>query len=795
MSGSPVPALGPLLNPFGGFWNNAEGKSTGMPSSLSLPGMTDKAEVIFDDRLVPHIFAENDMDAAYVQGYITAKYRLWQMEFTTYAAAGRLSEILGDRPIGNTTTVDYDKQQRRLGMVYAAENTIEGWKKNTSGFKLLEKYTEGVNTYINSLSPSEYPLEYKLMGYAPEEWKPIKTALLVKSMAMRLAGRENDIETTNAFDAFTKETFDFLYPDWNPNQSPVIPKGTKWDFEPVPLKKDTAKQTSIGSIPHQAQPKPNLHLGSNNWAVHGSRTATGKPILCNDPHLMLNLPSVWFELQISTPEYNAYGVSLPGMPNIIIGFNEYIAWGQTNTDWDIMDWYRMDWTDNSKTKYILDENVKSVEPRVEEIKIKGGKIVYDTVKYTFWGPVVHESDEHPKKDLALRWVAHDEPNSNELLVFKQLNKAKNYEDFSNALKDYECPAQNYVFASKDGDIAINVQGKFPLKRPGQGKMVEDGSRSFNNWQGFIPQAHNPRIKNPERGFVSSANQHSTDPSYPYYYIGGSGFEDHRSRYINKRLSEMGDKITSRQLMELQTDNGVIAAMDLVPEFLKYLKRDNLTDAERFYLNKILEWDFHFDAGSIAGTVFDEWNSEFYKGVLDEVYKKGANQSFLYPETWRLTDILKSNPLHWIFDNRSTNELETAEIIINRSFRAACKTLEERKTSEGEASLEWDKVKGSDIQHMARIPALGVFDLEIGGHHWAPNAMTALAGPSWRMVVELGNEVKAYGVYPGGQSGNPGSYYYKDFIESWRVGEYYPLLFLKRDNREDERVMQKVSFKK
>jgi len=207
----PIPAIGKLLNPFTGFWNNAEAVDQFKDQSFTFDALSGKAEVLYDEQLIPHIFADNLQDAFYIQGFITAKHRLWQMDISTRAASGRLSEVMG------ALTLNNDKLQRRRGMVFGAENTLKGWKENTADFKNLQSYTAGVNAYIQALRPRDYPIEFKLLGYEPEEWTPLKSALFIKSMAQSLCMRENDLESTNALSIFGQETFDFLYPEQNPN--------------------------------------------------------------------------------------------------------------------------------------------------------------------------------------------------------------------------------------------------------------------------------------------------------------------------------------------------------------------------------------------------------------------------------------------------------------------------------------------------------------------------------------------------------------------------------------------------
>ncbi|MEL6123401.1 MAG: penicillin acylase family protein, partial [Bacteroidota bacterium] len=418
-SSSTLPPLGSLLSPATGFWQNAE-RHRKSNQKINLEGLSGDVKVVYDDRLVPHVFADTDLDAMRVQGYIHAQHRLWQMDISIRATGGQLAEIMGPDLIAR------DKSQRRLGFDYAADKAVKAWQQNPETFAYIEAYRDGINDYIATLSPRDYPLEFKLLNYKPTPWTIKKTAIFIKSMAQTLCFREDDLEASNALRHFGPETFEFLYPEWNPKQSPIIPTGTDWNVNITAPEEEglTPSKNVYGYRPYH---KPDPFLGSNNWAVSGDKTASGNPILCNDPHLSLTLPSIWYEIQIKTPNMNSYGVSLPGVPGVIIGFNNDIAWGQTNVGHDVTDWYDIQWTNESETKYMLDGEETPVEWRIEKINVAGGEPIIDSVKYTKWGPVVHTEGGY--EGMALRWIAHDITGDAELQTFIGLNQAKNYDDY------------------------------------------------------------------------------------------------------------------------------------------------------------------------------------------------------------------------------------------------------------------------------------------------------------------------------------------------------------------------------
>ncbi len=786
--GVPLPPIGNFFSPFTGFWQNAASTKTPAAQTLDFPMLKSKVEVVFDERLVPHLFAENNTDLFFAQGYVTAMHRLWQMDIAIRSTAGRLSEVLGER------TLEYDRLQRRRGMLYAAKNALTGWERSPEEMAVLDAYVAGVNAYVETLQPKDYPLEFKLLNYKPEPWSRLKSALFFKSMAQTLSGGDDDLETTNARTLFGLELFNFLYPTYNHKQSPIIPTGTKWDFQPTALRTDTVDSKVMSEmIRHQPLPQSPESVGSNNWAVSGKKTANGYPILCNDPHLNLTLPAIWYEIQLATPDMNAYGVSLPGTPNIIIGFNNNIAWGVTNVGHDVLDWYKITWADAEKTKYLLDNQSKTVQIKLDTIQIRGRtEPVIEKVKYTVWGPIVHEDAASPFQDMAMRWIAHDVPEERPFYdggTFLHLMQAKNYDDYSNALKGYDNPAQNFVFAARDGDIALKVNGKFPLKNKQQGRFVQDGSRAAAAWQGFIPRDQIPQIRNPARGFVSSANQNSTDPTYPYYYNGG--FDDYRGRYINRRLEQMNG-ITPQDLMALQKDVYSVQAEDGIAALLPLVNENQLSLEAKGFVTALKKWNFRFEKDAKAPVIFARWLRATYVNTFDEIYTSKDSTNTLTPEMWRFFELLNTVPNHLIFDNKVTPAVENANSTVTTALEEVTAALKKDYPND---DFTWSKQNNSVIGHLARLPGLGTEQLPVGGSSNSPNAISGSHGPSWRMVVELGEEVKAWAVYPGGQSGNPGSKYYDNMVSTWVNGKYNELFFMK--NAQDKRmpILFKMEMKK
>ncbi len=763
-----IPPLGKFFDPDAGFWANAE-LSEPQSAEFLLDGVKGEVSVYFDERRVPHIFAESKNDLYFVQGYITARDRLFQMEMQTYDAAGRLSERLGSR------TLSRDLSTRRLGMPYGAEKAIEFIKQDQEIWSALNAYSDGVNAYISSLSPKDYPLEYKILDFEPEEWELIKTAHLLKNMTRTLAGGNSDARTSNTAMFFGDdfiEKFFTIKPELN---DPIIPPSRVWDFEPLPVQAPDSIFEPALALELEEFERPE-GVGSNNWAVDGSKTASGYPILANDPHLGLTLPSIWYEVQLNAPGINTYGVSLQGSPGVIVGYNEKAAWGTTNSGTDVMDWYEIRFKDASKQEYWHDGEWKPTSMRIEEIIVRGEETVLDTVFYTHHGPVSEFKSEINEEGnpsyYALRWIAH-EP-SNDLKTFFGFNTMETFEDFREAGSHYVAPTQNFIFANSEGDIGIWITGKLPNKWKYQGRTVSDGSDPLYDWQGWIPFEQNPHIKNPERGFVSSANQESAAEDYPYYLDDDSApFE--RGRRINELLEEMED-ITADDIRKMQMDNYSYHAATILPEMVDWINRERLSDAELEILAEVEKWDFFNNSDLKAPGIFRWWWSNFYYAILSDEYNS-TDASLRWPSRDRLVEVIQAEEDLEFFDNIETEEIETRERVVTDAFK---ETVEELTNAYGDfgENWNWGVVINNDVDHIAFIPGFGAQNLFSSGNSESINATRGTWGPSWRMVVELGPEVKGWGVYPGGASGNPGSPNYDSMLENWRTGELYELNFYK-----------------
>ncbi len=792
------PKLGYFLSPQHGFWKNAENINTNFDATILANDLKGDVDVTIDDRLVPHIYADNDLDAYYVQGYLHAKFRLWQMDFQTRVASGRLSEIAG------ADKLSIDRFFRRLGMVYGAEQTESYINENNPVMKAtVDSYTAGVNAYINQLKPEDLPFEYKLMNYAPELWTPKKTYLFLMFMSYDLTGRSatTDLQLTNTRDYLGYDLFQKLYPNQQDSLDPIIPRGTEFAETSIKPIKPGSADTAYLKMPapkklfrYEESPEaPNKNNGSNNWAVSGSKTKSGRPILCSDPHLGLNLPSLWFEVQITTPTHSTYGASFPGSPAVIIGFNDSLAWGVTNAGRDVLDYYEVKFKDSTQNEYWYNGAWKNVTKRTEVIKVKDSADVIENISMSHWGPVMfdafYQNQQSNGKNLAVKWTAHN--TSTGVETFYKLNRAKNVSDYLQAISLWKCPGQNFVMATKTGNIAIKQQGDFVARWERQGDFIMPGEDSTYDWQGIIPGNENPMFMNPERGFVSSANQKATDATYPYYLGTASSFPLYRGISVNQHLTPM-TQITPQDMMALQTNNDNVFAAQARPALNRLIQMDLLSPAAKRMVTILNAWDLKNDENSKGITVFKLiWDSVESAVWSDEL--AGSKLPLTKPESFVLLEQICRDTNFTVADDiRTKDKVETLKDQVNVGIERATQQL---LILEKENKLTWGSFKATRVVHLTKIPALSRLNLPIGGGVNIINATTENHGPSWRMVVHMTDEIEAYGLYPGGQSGNPGSPFYDNFVDYWAAGKYYRLLFLSKEKlKESERAKWHMQFK-
>lgn len=746
-----IPPLGKLLNPFTGVVQNEK--------ELVLEGKVDLAgnhlsNIVFDERSVPHVFADSDAEMYFAQGYVMASDRLWQMDFTSYLSAGRMSEIIGP------SYLEYDKDQRRLGILKSAKDALKKVEANPETKIALDNYTAGVNAFIEELSPVQYPVEYKILRYEPEKWTNLKSVLVMKFVAQMLSGYEEDASMSQLLLMLGQEDFNKLYPDYDVKYSTEVKDGFYLNMDSLP--ENDYIDYSFLKLPSVIQPsKHNPQLGSNSWAVSGSKSENGNTILCNDPHLGLSLPSIWYEIQLSSGKSTVYGVTIPGVPGVVIGYNDYISWGMTSGAADVRDWYKLQ-LKKDYSKYKFDGKWLPTKRHIEKIEVRGEKTVYDTIYYTQHGPIVYDRTFKKLPELvncALKWALHDP--SNEFAAIIGINNSKNYNAFKNALKDYQCPVQNFIYADAKGTIAKHYQGKVNKQWPGQGQFILDGSTSKHLYT-KLSSKELPFTVNPQNGYVCSANDNPVADSGPY--IGGY-FSKLRHLTIERTLSRK-EKVSIETMKSMQLDNINPFAELALPYLLSQVSQK---DTEVYQLLK--KWKGTYDYESKEAELFEKWWSTIEELTWDELRRK--NKDIKSPDALVLLNLMIHSPNDPFFDIEMSDKKETSRDVINKAYHQILKIYSGKNA---DRQLNFDQ---KEIRHMLRLHAFGVHNLKVGGNKHALNAQSSTWGPSWRMIVEFTPKgPKGIGVYPGGQNGNPGISNYDQFVETWSKGKYYDLRFYK-----------------
>lgn len=814
-----LPPLGKFFSPFEGFWRNAEiGKPgdaekklpalSGLSADLSgaPPGIPDSIKVEYDHRGVPHIFAKDVSGLFFAQGYATARDRLWQMDVQSRAGLGRLSEVMG------RDLIRFDLERRRMGMPASAKASWEVIRADSVSRIALEAYSAGVNAWIGSLRPADYPFEFKLLDYAPEPWTPLKSIALLKNMQWTLSKGSDDVLLTRTLEKLGPASFAELFPLRNPGAEPIFPSNI------FPDRNQTSGVVAIGtnrgsslltSSPTSSlvpsldtatplidafYPRPQPGFGSNNFAIAGARTASGHPILGNDPHLDLTLPSIWYESQLSFSGgqdggFNAYGVSIPGLPSLVIGFNSHIAWGLTNGMDDVYDWYEIHFQDASLRAYRWNGKWLSTRFVLDTLRVRGSGALVDTEVWTFLGPVPVKNGEQPFDRNtpvlhALRWTALDA--SNEIGAFLRLLPAKNYGDFRAAIHLLKCPSQNFIFADS-GNIALVHQGRIPVKAFGQGRTVIQGEDSSSEWRGYIPDSLLPFTLNPKQGWLASANQEVTDSTYPFYL--GSGFyPSERAGRLHRLLQPMGNATLSSAwdiMMNVQS----LHAEQTLPLLLRCADSMNATPQTRQALNILRAWDYRYLAQSAAPALFDLWWKNFYRHTWEDDFG-GDTLHYAWPSRPVTRALLASDTNSRWFDDTRIPGRETAGDLARLSLKEA---VQQSLQMGGGTFALWSQAHPMSIPHLLQLPSLGAGNLSGDGCAECLDAQRGSNGPSWRMAVEMDSEPAALGGYPGGQSGNPGSPGYDAFVADWLAGRPYKLLFLKRPDEEPDSIAYSLTF--
>ena len=776
--GAGVPPLGPLLDPLNGA--AASVRYADLPSTerQRISGISDSVQVLYDVRGVPHIYAKRSEDAYRALGFAVARDRLFQMELTYRAASGTLTELAGARAL------PLDREARQLGLGWAAERKWAALAENNPGRQAMIAFADGVNAYRATLTPASTPVEYKLLGTTPMlKWEPRYSVYLLLRMALTLAYDPEDLRRTRVAALVGRSAADALFPRNNPIQEPIQPVAGRtapreaWSALPPPGAADTsllvpAKAASV--LEHTALAMPGAEqtgdaLGSNNWAIAPQRTASGGALLSGDPHLDLSLPSIWYEAHLVVKDsVDVYGVTFPGAPSIIIGFNQNVAWTFTNTGGDVADYF-LEEVDNAArpTTYKLDGQWKPLTSRVETFRSASGAVLAtDTVYYTHRGPTMRENGRF----LSFRWTAHDP--SNEIDGFLQATRATTVQQWQTAMRGYQSPTQNMLVADRSGTIGLRSQGEYPLRPAGgDGAYVRDGRLTVSDWVGMAPWDSMPQVTNPAQGFIVSANQQPFDPAVIPRYIGGNWPDPWRAIRINELL-RADDKVTPQRVREMHMDPLNVRARMLAPYFVRAAERSG-NPALSAAATLLRDWDYRYGLSARAPVLFEAAMKRAVRDTWDELSAETGKPAVATPATVVFLELLRDSTSAWWDDRRTPTATETRDGLLAASLSAAWDSLTTTLGPVGEA-WDWSRRGGINVRHLLNLPGFSREHLPVTSGYGtiAPaSGANGSHGASWRMIVELTRERRvAWSIYPGGQSGNPASKRYDDRLESWRTGQ-------------------------
>lgn len=725
---------------------------------LAVEGLIEEVKIVRDENGVPHIYANNEHDLYFAQGFIQAQERLLQMDLSRRQASGRLSEVVG------SAAIDRDKFFRTLGLRRAAEASYEAYSKEAK--QTLQAFAKGVNAFIKmAMEEKRLPIEFTLLGYEPEKWDPIDSLTIGKYMAFDLGGHwQGQAFRYWALENLPEEKAKDLFPSY-PENAPVILSA----YEDVNLSIEQAFASAI--IPTEFN-------GSNNWVVSGDKTASGKPLLADDPHLSLATPSIWYEMHLHSPNVNVGGVIFAGIPGIILGHNDHIAWGVTNTGPDVQDLYIEKRNPANKYEFLYKNEWEEATVIQEPIKVKGEETIPYEVVITRHGPVIsefaHESGEN--NVLSLRWTALDP--SVELQAVLEMNRATNWEEFEKALENFHVPTQNFVFASKDGTIAYKANGKIPIRK-GNGILPVPGWTDEYEWEDFIPFDELPKVVNPKEGFVATANNKVIGDEYPYH-LSNHWAQPYRYMRIKEFLEEKND-LTVEDMQNLQMDQMNLWAREFVPIFVDELNKKELKEMEKKAVNILEQWDFVDDKEKSAPLIFHLMMKEIPNVLFEEDIPPTMNQLFTGKQS--IVDELlrraaKGDVSPWIEEKGGLQEV---------LYESLTRTLSKIKSEYGKDPSNW---KWGDYHRLyfahpmsSSSSILEFFfnredPIPIGGSQVTVQAASyndegiVNHGASWRFVADLSDLSKAYHIVGPGQSGHFKSQWYHDQIDDWVEGTYH-----------------------
>ncbi|NNE71113.1 MAG: penicillin acylase family protein [Rhodothermales bacterium] len=761
------PVSGPLqlhtlVDPVEGFWKTARHADDLATGEVHLPGMQATARVVFDERAVPHIFANSDEDAIRAFGYVVSGERLFQMDFLRRVTSGRLAEVLGPG------LVDTDRFLRGTGMARAVADNVR-WmqEENRIDLQAATWFAEGVNARLSTLGEAELPVEFRLLGYAPEPWTPEDAFLVGWNLMFDLTyQRESALVMDEVRRSLSAEDFDLLFRVDEPFSKPIVPPEER-HWGSAMATSATADRSgaaeSFGTYPPglpAAIPAAEGFIvgkGSNNWAVSGARSATGAPIVAGDMHLGLTLPAIWYEVHLVTPDMNTYGVTVPGVPIPIEAFNRQVGWTFTNTGADQIDHLSLDLNADG-TQYRYDGGWRDLELTADTIRVLGQAPVVDTLRWSHWGPVTFSGEQA----IATKWTGHSRIRTFEALW--KMNHASSYTEFEEALHSWDVPMQNILVGAPGDTIAIRSTGYLPIRADETGFALRDGGSSASEWIGRVPFEELPHVINPGRGYLASTNQRPADETYPHY-LGRDWRAVFRSIRIDALLS--GKPMhTVDEVASYQSDVHAVQRDMLVP-LIQNL--EGLSPAATAFRDALSAWDGSTSIDRREPVLFSVWEGLLRQMVWDEAAFDRRS-----PGRARLYELLSDDPDSPWLDRVQTPETEDANDILRESLELAADSV----SIDGAA---WGEVHGLLLRHITGSAALrplwrGPIPYPGYSETLSPGAgRNVTHSASWRVVLDFsGERIVARGIYPGGQSGNPFSSRYDSSVEDFASFRLYDL---------------------
>jgi penicillin amidase len=746
----------------------------GINSQLSL---SEDVEVFFDDYGVPSVFAENDSDMFKVAGYIGARDRLFQMAFMKYAYKGQLSLVVND------TLFAEDRFLRTLGFEKTAKKTFD--KVPPEIMKHLEDTCYGINAYVESLSPSEYPLEFKLLQIKElPVFEPLDIIALSTMMAWELQG---GWDSELFFGAINEQ----LGPEYLAEILPAYKKDYVTIASNDVLLKSYQQFASDTKGLRSLLKTDRQGYGSNAWAVSGSKTVSGQPLLANDPHLAYNQPPWWYEIRLKSDNFNFGGYGLYGFPLPVIGHNEYIGWGFTNVMTDDMDFY-IESLNEDQTQYYVDGEWRDLLIEEEEITLKSGDIRKITIRSTHRGPIVskiHRDAKALNKAISFQWTEYDA--FDETTGLFMLAQASNWEEFSEASKMFGAPGQNWTYADKEGNIGWRPSSKVPIRLDAEMLIPFDGTTTKHDWQGYIPFDEMPYSFNPDKGYISNGNNKIIGDEYPYY-ISRYWADPSRGEQIDRRL-RIDAKFDVNDMKSILNDITSPFGQEYAPLFIANYTQGFSDEGDKIY-DMLKGWDGVESIDSGATVAFHAVYLQLVQNLFqDELYSFGNDSfdtfySLKYIRSLAIRKTFDGEATLWV-DNVLTDEQETLNDIVNKSFHDAHVFLAENYGNPKD--LSWGQVHQVTYRHrldkdplVKRLINFSVGPYPMAGSGMTPRAASysvsepfnVRAGSSMRRVIDFSNFDNGYSILPTGQSGLFRSQHYDDQTEMYNAGEFKPFKF-------------------